>query len=286
MCGAGKFRGLVAVLGLAACSDPVAVDHAPSSAVVLADVSYCSGLAMDVYYPDASTPSPRIALIFVHGGMWIGGDKTGGDVGAYDFPRLANKGFTVFAINYRLGRGIIPEQVEDIGCAVRHVRASASMYRVKPDHIGMWGHSAGGHLAALFAATADSASRVQALVTYSAPFDLTALEDFDAQVATDIASIFTLEQRTEASVPQFASTAPPVLIFHGTLDQSIGLGQPEKMVAALQAAGVPVTYTPVVNGGHYLTLMAKHKKLGLVASPSRQTITNQVAAFFNAELGK
>ena len=55
---------------------------------------------------------------------------------------------TAFVLRYRLGPDYHhPIELGDAQRAIRYVRAHAVEYGVKPDRIGVWGFSAGGHLA-------------------------------------------------------------------------------------------------------------------------------------------
>jgi acetyl esterase/lipase len=67
-----------------------------------------------------------------------------------DVARWLNaRGVAAFVLKYRLGRKYHhPVELEDAQRALRMVRASAAKYGIAEDHVGMWGFSAGGHLAA------------------------------------------------------------------------------------------------------------------------------------------
>ncbi|HJS53211.1 MAG TPA: alpha/beta hydrolase [Chitinophagaceae bacterium] len=66
-----------------------------------------------------------------------------------------DKGFTVFEVIVgSQQRFAIDEQIEDVKRAVRYIRYNAKTLAVDPDHIGITGYSAGGHLS-LAIATAD-----------------------------------------------------------------------------------------------------------------------------------
>ena len=98
---------------------------------------------------------------------------------------FARKGYVAVTISYRLAPDAkFPAQIEDCKAAVRWLRANAKKYRIDPDHIGVVGFSAGGHLCCLLGVTdkkdglegeggnADQSSRVQAVVSYFGPTDL------------------------------------------------------------------------------------------------------------------
>ena len=61
---------------------------------------------------------------------------------------LNNLGISAFVLQYRLGpRYHHPIELQDAQRAIRMVRARAANLRVEPNRIGVWGFSAGGHLA-------------------------------------------------------------------------------------------------------------------------------------------
>ena len=61
---------------------------------------------------------------------------------------LNNLGISAYVLKYRLGpRYHHPIELQDAQRAIRMVRARAEDVHVKPGHIGVWGFSAGGHLA-------------------------------------------------------------------------------------------------------------------------------------------
>src|SRR4051812_24502451 len=61
---------------------------------------------------------------------------------------LNNLGISAFVLKYRLGpRYHHPVELHDAQRAIRMVRARAKDLRIAPDRIGIWGFSAGGHLA-------------------------------------------------------------------------------------------------------------------------------------------
>jgi len=102
-------------------------------------------LHMDLYLPaDPSGPAP--IMVFVHGGGWQGG--TYQNVPPHTSAFLA-QGVAVASVQYRLSQqAIFPAQIHDVKGAIRFLRANAAQYNLNPARIGVWGASAGGHLAA------------------------------------------------------------------------------------------------------------------------------------------
>ena len=180
----------LSVTGLAACTSGPSVTS-PSGQLVralgageTALVTYCNGEQAQITEPPAFN-GPAPAAIYIHGGAWVSGDHTtGGFIIDEIGPALNADGFVVMSIDYRLGpQAQWPAQIEDAKCAVRYLRANAGLLHVDPAEIGVWGHSAGGHLAALVGTAGPSAgwdvgqytnesSAVQAVVDMAGPSDL------------------------------------------------------------------------------------------------------------------
>jgi acetyl esterase/lipase len=195
---------------------------------------------LDVYLP-GSGDGPFPVVIWLHGGGWIRGSKEN----CHAAPLVA-KGYAAISMNYRfLQQAPFPAQIEDCKAAVRWVRANAKKYHFDPDHIGMMGASAGGHLASLLGTSGgvkelegqldnlDQSSRVQAVIDQ---FGLLRIAQ-DKTNKSDVLAYITKD-------------APPFLIVHGDRDKSVPIKQSEQLTAALQKAGVEVTLFTVKGGGH------------------------------------
>jgi acetyl esterase/lipase len=100
-----------------------------------------TALTLDVFQP--AQPNGKGILFMVSGGFVSSHD--GINPGFY--RALLDRGYTVFAVVHGCQpRFIIPEIEQDIHRAVRFVRHNAAKYGVDPDHLGITGSSAGGHL--------------------------------------------------------------------------------------------------------------------------------------------
>ena len=250
----------------------------PAGMKLVANLSYGeAGEAnlLDIYSPDKAT-GPLPLVIWVHGGGWANGDKSPSP----QFLQLVPLGFAVASINYRLsGQAPFPAQIEDCKAAVRWLRAHAAEHNLDPERFGVWGHSAGGHLAALLGTSAgvkelegsvggnlDVSSRVQAVSDYAGPTDIS---KFWSQAGADNvfwkmkgSSYFDrlfgegpLEDhpdlvRLANPIEYVSADDPPFQIFHGVKDVLVPVGQAELLVAALGAKGIPCEYTPLPTMGH------------------------------------
>src|SRR6202158_3213599 len=156
---------LIAILALT----PVFVQHGrlaakeppdPQTVTLLHDVKYRDGPSkqwrLDLAFKKSIHGKPRPAIVVIHGGGWVEGDKSSFASRKYGVPGniedFAELGFVAATINYRLsGEAPFPAALEDCKCAVRWLRAHAKDYNLHPQDIGAWGNSAGVHLALMLA---------------------------------------------------------------------------------------------------------------------------------------
>ena len=103
-------------------------------------------------YP-APGPGPHAAVVVLPGGGYI--NLVMEKEGAAEARWLNARGVSAYILEYRLApRFHYPAPMLDGLRAVRFVRAHAEAWHLRPDAIGVWGFSAGGHLAG-YLATAD-----------------------------------------------------------------------------------------------------------------------------------
>lgn len=140
-------------------------------------------LLADIYSPTAKPSQElRSALIVVHGGGWHSGDKTKFQALSI---RLAQKGYVVAAIEYRLAdEAAFPAAIQDCFAAVRYLRTNAKKLHLDPSRIGAVGGSAGGHLVGLMASGSKNprllgvsgdlrqSSHLQAAVVMAGPMEM------------------------------------------------------------------------------------------------------------------
>lgn len=265
-----------------------------------ANVTYCSpgGVPqkMDIYKPATTGGKPSPALVYLHGGAWMEGDKESGAWLAPLVGRLVQHGYVVATVNYRLAPTYRwPAQIEDAKCAVRYLRATAPSLGVDPNRIGVWGVSAGGHLAAMLGTTdpsagldgnggyADQSSRVQAVVDIAGPADLTspgfaaAQKGIDTKVFGATSPQDVVLERA-SPINYVSGDDPPFLIIHGDRDATVPLNQSRVLDERLRAAGAESTLVVVRNADHTLN------PAGGEMNPSRDQIAALVISFLDRHL--
>ena len=245
----------------------------PAGTIIHRDLAYVAGghalQKLDLYLPKNGTNLPLI--INIHGGAFKMGSKAEGVPAEY----LA-QGCAVASINYRLSRNAkFPAQIEDCKAAVRWLRAHAAEYQLDPNHFAAWGASAGGNLAALLGTTGDSqefdvgenldqSSRVQAVVDYFGPTDFLQMDAhrlsdgmkhdpaYSPESQVIGGAIQQNKEKTAKANPinYISRHTPPFLICHGDADRMVPHHQSELLAAALEKAGVSVTFYTVPGAGH------------------------------------
>ncbi|HEX6973951.1 MAG TPA: pectinesterase family protein, partial [Vicinamibacterales bacterium] len=106
------------------------------------------------FYPAPPATATGTAVIICPGGGYVrlAIEKEGAGLA----KRLNDMGVSVFVLRYRLVEYGDPAPLQDVLRAVRLVRSQASEFGVRPDRIGVWGASAGGHVAASAATLFDA----------------------------------------------------------------------------------------------------------------------------------
>jgi acetyl esterase/lipase len=240
----------------------------PEGVKILRDLPYIENgherNRLDLYLPEKSKDRLPV-IVWIHGGAWMGGNK--------DFcpavPYVA-KGYAVASINYRLSQhAVFPAQIEDCKAAIRWLRANAAKYHLDPDHIGVWGASAGGHLVALLGTAdgvkdwdthggnADQSSRVQCVVDWFGPTELSGMRDEGDKPGSPVALLIggpatenKKKARKASPLTYVDKDSAPFLIMHGDKDNIVPLKQSELLTDALKKAGVEVTLEVVKGNGH------------------------------------
>ncbi|PRY18378.1 alpha/beta hydrolase [Kineococcus rhizosphaerae] len=239
---------------------PPAVDGwpLPDPASCLAGLAYSTPpgarpLELDLHRPATSDVPPPVVL-YLHGGGWAAGDRrwVGAQPGATVFAELTGAGFAVAALDYRLSsEARWPAQLDDVRAAVEFLRTRAPELGIDATRIGVWGESAGGHLALLLGV---SGAGLGPVVSWYAPTDLTTLAGDGGTDPDDPASREALLLGAPVSaVPDRAADASPVhrvvadvvrgrrfLVLHGEDDRFVAARQGERVVRALDGAGALV----------------------------------------------
>jgi acetyl esterase/lipase len=233
--------------------------------------------ALDIYYPEKASEKPQPLLVWIHGGGWSAGSKSG-----CRYVNEVPRGYIAASVEYRFSqKAIFPAQAQDCQAAIRWLRANAKKYNIDPQHIGIGGDSAGGHLVALLGTEGgkkafppiggneDQSDRVQAVEDLYGPADFytvvaQATEDktpsaFKAKwnhgdpYSNLIGGGLGLDkEKCDAVSPTHyvSKDNPPFLILHGDHDALVPYAQSIELTDLLTKAGVEVTLQRIPGAGH------------------------------------
>jgi acetyl esterase/lipase len=235
------------------------------------DSSTGQNLVADLYLPEKGGPFP--AVIHIHGGAWIVGNKAM-PMATFFGEHLACRGYAFFDVQYRLAPEIhFPQDIQDIKCAIRWLRGNAEQYHIDKSRFITMGGSAGGHLTAMVALTADDhffdpvcpgfpgeSFQVQAAVPFYGVHDWTNwidtrtfnLEQIYLNLPPDASEREKQEMREKVSPITYAAHAPgPFLIIQGDADIGIPVHQGQALQDALTEAGKAgrLVFIPGANHG-------------------------------------
>jgi acetyl esterase/lipase len=264
--------------------------------IVYASLPGFRALELTLYQPASRTAWLPIVLV-LHGDGWLSNparpiagtppqpEQSAAGMAA-TLLQLARRGYVVAEVGYRLSaEARFPAQIQDVKRAVRFLRAHAADIGGDPQHVMVWGASAGGYLAVLLGAScgvapleppvADSALSdcVDGVVDWYGPVVFSRL---DAELASNqrlpaplggaahAAASSAESQLLGCALPAcpadlltranpisyLSSKSPPFLIMHGMGDTEVPYQQSVDLADALKSAGVRATLTLVPNAGH------------------------------------
>jgi acetyl esterase/lipase len=235
---------------------------------------------VDIYLPKVrKNDRPLPVLAMIHGGGWGGGTRQFFTARACDYASTGD--YAVVCIGYRLTReATFPAQIHDCKAAIRWIRGHAQELNLDPDRIGLFGGSAGAHLALLVATSGhvttldgdlgdfkNLSSRVACVVNICGPADLTRpicsgrmAETLDGIVAKLLGGPLAEKAdvaKAASPVAYVSKETPPILTLHGTKDSLVDFQQSERLDAALKEAGVSSLLIPMVGVDHNFTAGAE-----------------------------
>lgn len=247
-------------------------------------------LHCDVYTPQSSQEAEaaqlRPAVLVIHGGAWSAGSRR--TMSGYAL-RLARAGIVAVAIDYRLApQWKFPAQVDDVRAALLWMVQQADHLGIDPQRIGLFGYSAGGHLACMIGTLVDESLETQATTSNwqsddprfallpqplaicagGPPCDLAAIPAANTGLAYFLGG-------SPAEVPEVYHAASPVshasagdaptLIIHGERDGIVPLQSSKALYRAQQQAGVDSEFLVMEKQGHMVTFLNPRAGEAMVA---------------------
>jgi acetyl esterase/lipase len=231
-------------------------------------------LKLDVTVPSAPVPGGRAlrpALVQIHGGAWVIGDKR--EQGIPLLRHMAAQGWVGFNVNYRLSpAATFPDHLIDVKRALAWIREHADDFGIDPTFLCVTGGSAGGHLTALTALTAgdrslqpgfeDADTSVAAAVPFYGVYDFTPHGAFgaDRDVYRRFLEPYVMKSFVEDEPERYAAAspihrvrpdAPPFFVIHGDRDTLAPVDDARAFVSRLrEVSEQPVLYAEMQGAQH------------------------------------
>jgi len=184
---------------------------------------------------------------------------------------LNARGIAAFVLKYRIApRYRHPAPLLDAQRAIRTVRARSEEFQIRPDRIGIWGFSAGGHLASTAGThfdagdpeAADPVDRVSCrpdflilaypVISFTTPYTHRGSLKNLLGPDPDLKLVESLSNEMQVT-PQ----TPPTFLFHTTADSGVPPENSILFYLALRKAGVPAEMHIYERGQHGVGLASK-----------------------------
>ena len=262
-------------------------------------------LHLDVYR-HSEMPEQRPVLLYVHGGAWMISNRN--EQGRPMMNEMASRGWTGVNADYRLSPwATFPDHIIDVKRAIAWVREHADQIGADPSFIAIAGGSAGGHLAALAALTAndpqfqpgfeDADTSIQACIPFYGIYDLQdedhpGKEHFDRMLSRHIMKATPDDDpalyKAASPLSHVHPDAPPFFIIHGAMDTIAPAGTARRFADALRAVSkAPVGYAELPGTQHAFDVFPSLRTAYVLDGMARfltrayrvsRTVTDQVPA--------
>jgi acetyl esterase/lipase len=214
-----------------------------------------------IYLANAPAPTTPAVVVCPGGGYGaLAMDHEGKQIADW----LNARGIAAFVLKYRLGpRYHHPAMLNDVQQALRTVRSRAKEFGIAPDRIGVWGFSAGGHLASTAATHFDTVDGVSSRPDF-AILSYPVLTLTDEQYVHKGSRKNLLGENPDPELVRLLSNelavtsqTPPTFLFHTNADTGVPAENSVLFYLALRKAGVPAELHIFEKGQHGLGLAQK-----------------------------
>lgn len=264
-------RSLICLLLLATCATGQNSAPTASQVDIVSDVVYGhkDGLALtfDVIRPKSNANGA--AIIFMVSGGWVSSYSPPQQT-AVRFKALLDKGFAVIPVHHGSSpKYFIPEIVSDVRRAVRFIHYNAKQWGIDANRLGVFGGSAGGHLALMIGTASDNgdaaakddflkeSDRVASVVAYFPPVDLRPIvRGVNPTPTGGKGDRFPALNFDKAKAPDYSpilfvtADDPPTLLIHGDKDDLVPISNSQHIYEAFQQNKVKTQFITIEGAGH------------------------------------
>lgn len=232
--------------------------NSPDKADILFDIQYGDedNQNFDIYLPKDRSRNNTKSIVLIHGGGWIGGDKSD----MYELFNVLKRDlpdYAIININYRLADDdtkIFPAQIQDINSAIEYIKAAN--YHISND-FAIIGGSAGGYLALYYSYRFNDNNNIKLVCSVVGPTDISD----DEILAND-----QMKQILETSIGESVDENPelyeelspinyvtqntvPTALFYGNNDPLVPISQAQNLKNSLNQHGIQ-NIIHIYEGGH------------------------------------
>ncbi|MFT4565730.1 MAG: acetyl esterase/lipase [Saprospiraceae bacterium] len=217
----------------------------------------------DVYLPPNRSASTTDVIVLVHGGSWVGGDKS--DVtDLVDVIQEILPDYAVVNMNYRLTSGMnypLTDQLNDVDNFMVHIDEESDYYGISDSYV-MIGVSAGGHMILQHSYSRNDNRKIKVACNIVGPtyfldpsYIESEIQSFQLlagsfQLLTGVPITDTEFYDAISPLKQVSSSSVPTIQFFGSEDELIPITQGPLLAAALDAVNVPNEITIYEGEGH------------------------------------
>lgn len=229
---------------------------------------------LQMLVPEEKNGKKYPAILYVQGSAWLKQDQYKRLAAMAD---LARRGFVTATLQYRESDlAVFPAQIQDAKTGVRFLRKHAEEYHIDADNIFIMGDSSGGHTAVMAGITADQdildtdvygefSCGVKAIVDFYGVTDVRQKGDFPTTLNQGepdspegkLIGEKNVYEHPELSVPvtcaeyvQKDKEIPPILMMHGTGDDTVSWKQSVRLYKKLREEEKNVTFYVIENAVH------------------------------------
>ena len=234
-------------------------------------------LKLDIYYPENNTKR-KPAILLIHGGAFQGGDKT--DANIVNLANyFASRGWVAFSINYRLRRNIgtvptewiqyaqnsvpLSDQAQflaiypahrDAKAALRWLIANANQYNIDTNYITVGGGSAGAIIATTLGITNTSDFTNEISLSNDPSLATTNFNNNNYTIKSILdfwgSGVAVTANNNIYGYNRFDPTDPPIMIAHGTNDQTVLYSEALALKDIYTTTGANYVLYTLENRGH------------------------------------